>query len=639
MYVSYRWLQEYFDAPLPTPEELATLFTAHLFEVEEVKAHGDDFVFDCKVLPDRAHYLLSHEGVATEVCVLTGLVRKEVVQIPAPEATGGVAVSIANTELCRRYLAQEITDVTVTESPAWLRERLEAVGQKSINSIVDATNFVMLDVGQPLHAFDADKVVGEIVVRNAHEGETIVLLSGQEVTLVPEDLVIADAEGAIAIAGVKGGKRAEMTMETTRVIVESANFEPTTVRKTSTRLNLRNESSKRFENEITPELATKGMAKMLELVATLAPGAQLGARTDVYPEPVAPWEVVVDATHVSAVIGTTITADAITTTLTRMGCTVTEDGEMIHIVPPFVRLDLVIPEDIAEEVGRVMGYEKLPAVLPPTLSSTLRPDTVFFYGERIKNELVSRGYSETLLYSLVQKGVYEIAYPLASDKAALRESLVPKLKDALIINGRNADLLSLETIKLCEVGKVFQADGEKAMLALGVLPVKKKKGVTAESILTEDIAALAATLGVGIPHTIEVGPFGAVVEIDLDALVATLPPATSIADLSFAQLPRDKQYTKFSLYPFIVRDVAVFVPESVTEADVLTLIMQHVGPLCVKSWLFDVFKKETPEGVKQSYAFRFVFQSFERTLEDTEVNAIMDTVYAAIAAEPSWEIR
>jgi phenylalanyl-tRNA synthetase beta chain len=322
-----------------------------------------------------------------------------------------------------------------------------------------------------------------------------------------------------------------------------------------------------------------------------------------------------------------------------MGCGVTITEDRLTVTPPLDRYDIATPEDVVDEIGRIIGYETLPSVVPPVLSETESLDARFYYAEQAKNVLVKAGYSEVLLYSLVPRGTYEIIYPLASDKSALRESLLPKLTESLIANGRNANLLMLDTIKLCEVGKVFHSTGEKTYLALGVHPVKKKKGVSAESILRSDIAQLEASLRCTITEAIHTSEHCAVVEIDLGALVATLPVQTSLATLNFQPLPRDVQYQKFSPYPFIVRDIAVFVPEATPEALIEQVIIKHAGPLCVRQWLFDVFIKELPAGSQKSCAFRLVFQSFERTLEDGEVNAIMETLTKELMTHEGWTVR
>ena len=639
MRISYNWLQRYFDSPLPAPEKLSEFFTAHVFEVEEMRKAGDDTVFDFKTLPDRNHYLLSHRGVAREVKAIVGLEMKASAPEKTPSAgASSVKVNIKNDKLCRRYVAREMNSVEIGPSPDWLRVFIESIGQRSINSVVDTGNFIMFDVGQPMHVFDADKLKGDISVRLAKNGEKIVIFSGAEVALLESDLVVADDEGPIAIAGVKGGKRAEVTASTTRIIIESANFEPSTVRKTSTRLNLRNESSKRFENEITPALAGEAMDRMAALVKQLSPGASAKTEVDVYPSPAREWEVVFSGQEISLFIGMDIPVEFIVTTLSRMDCRVERAGDSFKVVPPLDRYDLAIPQDIADEVARIWGYDKLQGKLAPALLEALPPDKTFFYSEKIKNVLVPLGYSEVLLYSLVKKGIYEISYPLAEDKAALRERLSDKLAEVLVSNARNAELLNLENLKLFEIGKVFPKSGEKTSFALGVSQIKKNKSSTAEGILKTDIDSLRTALGANFDCEIKKGEYGAACEIDIDAIVSKLPDQQALRALGFKSLPKDKKYQKFSVYPFIVRDIAMFVPENVDEKQVQQTIEKNAGPLCVQIKLFDVFTKDFPEGKKKSFAFRLIFQSFERTLTEAEVNAQMNRIYVALKDEGA-EIR
>jgi phenylalanyl-tRNA synthetase beta chain len=215
----------------------------------------------------------------------------------------------------------------------------------------------MLDMGQPLHMFDAEKIDGEIIVRKAKAGEKIVLLTGDEVTLNENDLVIADNTGPLAIAGVKGGKRAEVNSSTKKILIEAANFEPSTVRKTSTRLNLRNDSSKRFENEITPDFAEIGMDDAVALIVSILPDAKILARQDIYPKPVTKWNVTVSPEYISSLCGIAVSGDDIEKIMKTMGCDVEKTGNDLKITPPLERLDLVIPEDIVMKFLESMGMK------------------------------------------------------------------------------------------------------------------------------------------------------------------------------------------------------------------------------------------------------------------------------------------
>lgn len=639
MKVSYKWLGSYFKSPLPEPKKLEALFNAHAFEVEGIETVGDDTVLDIKTLADRNHYALCHRGIAREAGVIT----KIPVSIqPATPVVVSNAVSfpkvvVEDSVLCRRYVARRIGGLRITDTSVF-KQSLEAIGARSINSVVDATNFVMFDVGQPLHAFDADKIKGAIQIRKAYEGETMTLLDGREVTFKESDLLIADDEGPLVIAGVKGGKRAEVTTATKSIILESANFHPTTVRRTSTRLNLRNDSSKRFENEITPDLALEAMEQVTALIVKSSPGAQVGAIVDVYPHPVKPWTIAYDPALASEMVGMPVTVEQIIDILNRLDCKVVPNGALLDVTPPLNRLDVTIPEDVSDEVARLLGYADLPPKETPSLPRT-EINRNFYWGEKVKNTLVSLGFSEVLLYSLVPKGSFEIWQPLASDKAALRERIAPKLIDSLVMNSRNADILSLDAVKVFEVGKVFPKSGEKTMLAIGATQIKKKKGVTSEGIVKEAVALLEKELSVSLGAKIEMGDYGALAEIDFDAVVSKLAPSGMVSDLGFTLLPKELKYKAFSHYPFMTRDIAVFVPKGVDASAVLNIITQNAGDLLVKYRLFDVFTKSIDGVEKTSYAYRLIFQSFERTLLEEDVTVIMEKITKAMHLEVGWQVR
>lgn len=324
MITSYNWLQSYFKEKLPSPEKVAELLIFHAFEVESIEKRGSDTVLDVKVLPDRAHDALSHRGIVRELSVHLGIpivdVKKSV-EFQGEKPHNTLSVDVKNSTLCRRYMGRVIEGMKVGPSPQWLTERLQAIGQKSINNIVDATNFVMFDIGQPLHAFDARHVDGGIVVRSAEQGEKITTLDGKEVALDHEVLIIADSKLPLAIAGIKGGKKAEISADTTNIILEAANFSPTNVRKTSRRLGIQTDSSKRFENEQSPEGVEEAMERITALIVEVAGGkdVKVGDVVDVYPRKPAPYVVGVSTDEVNRILGTNISEKEIASILTRTG--------------------------------------------------------------------------------------------------------------------------------------------------------------------------------------------------------------------------------------------------------------------------------------------------------------------------------
>lgn len=646
MKVSYAWLQTYFkknflSRGLPRPQILADLFNAYAFEVESIEKIGRDTVFDIKVLPDRAHYALSHRGVAREASAITGKSynEKQIKPVVCDDSINRPSVTITDSKKCRRYCARRIQDLSVSQSPLWLRDRLEAIGSRPVNNVVDATNFVMFDSGQPLHAFDADKVVGGIVVRYAHAGEKIIILDGREIELQGTDLVVADDVGALAIAGIKGGKRAEVTPQTKNIILESAHFDPVSVRKTSTRTQLRNDSSKRFENEITPAFTHEALEQVTALIVSFSKESRIGNSTDIYPIKAEPWTIRVTREGVCRMVGIDIAREKFENILSSLRISFIVQGDTYTITPPLERLDINSPEDIVDEVSRLYGYGVLPATLPPEIPR-VESDALFFWSEKLKNAFIENGFSELITYSLAPKGFFEIEHPLARNKNYLRDNLTEKTKEALIYNSRNADLLGLESIRVFEIGKVFLKKEEKTMCSVGVQQLKNKKGVTSESVLREALDMVSKKIGQTLLiSSFDVGVHGVTAEIDISSLVTVLGKAGSLRDLHFVPLSKEKKYKPFSLYPSITRDVAFFTPLMIDQAKACAVLLEGIRSsgenILVKGPdLFDRFEKDG----KISYGFRFVFQSFDRTLSDIEILAVMEKVYQSIK-EKGWEPR
>lgn len=653
MKVSQPWLQTYFEDKIPTPAKLGELFTFHSFEVEGIE--GD--VLDVKILPDRAHYCLSHQGIAEEVSALTGLRMIPLEYQDKVDSSKKVPVEILAPDFCKRYVARYIENIEIKASSDELHQRLESIGSRSINNVVDATNFVMFDLGQPIHAFDADKVVGGIKIRKANEGEKITILDGREITLTAEDHVIADDEGPLAIAGVKGGKRAEVTTQTKRLIIEVANFNAGHVRKTSTRIGIRNDSSKRYENAITPEWAIEGMYRVSQLISEFSKWAKFSEINDIYPvkEPIRTIQI--DPAYISKTLGIEVAKKTILDILYRLNIKTEENDEKLLLTIPPYRLDLNIPQDVVEEIGRLVGYDKVPEILPPPISTKPQPLPVFYISEKIKNLLVAAGFSEVMLYTLVSKGDVETAYPLASDKSALRTSLAQGLLKCLEMNAHNADLLGLDIIKIFEIGRTFTRDkktgevAESIKLGLGVAQIKKIKGVTSEKIAWEALERLSKELAFSAPkgQAASAGTFAAL-EIELSGIVESATIPETFDDLKFGPT-KSVEYKSFSQYPFIVRDIAVFVLGEVsteTSDEQRDLVWKTIWKgvtdakaekLIARHGLFDVFSKTADDGiVKTSYAYRLILQSKEKTLTDNEANDLMQKIYSKIT-EKGWEVR
>lgn len=631
MKISNNWLQDYFDTPLPSVEDLSNAITFHAFEIDGTEKIGNDTILDVKVLPDRTHDCLSYRGIAKEVAAIINVPLKadpfSMAPVLAPQ-TDSVAVSVAEPALCPRYIAAHIKRVTVGPSPAWLVERLASMGQRSINNVVDATNFVMFNLGQPLHAFDAGKMTQvegkySIEVRAATEGEKMVALDAKEYTLKSSMLVISDAHTGtpVGIAGVKGGVPAAIDERTVDIIIESANFNGVSVRKTSRALNLRTDASQRFENVISPDLAAYGMRDVVALIQELAGGEVVGF-ADVYPTPQQTRAVSISASDVNRLHGTGISTEETEAIIRRFSWRYTKENESFAISVPFERLDMNITEDVAADIGRIYGLDHIVAAAPKPLSIPPTVNKRFYYIDRIRAALAGKGFSEVYTSVFTLEGKRQVLNKVDSDTPYLRSDITPALAEALQMNFRNKELLGLADIRLFEIGTVWKEKEEKMMLCLGTLGTKQTpKG-------SDFLHALFAEFDVKVAN---VFPEASIVEIDLDTLLSAAPDP-----LAYQTLPTlgDVRYKPFSRFPVALRDVAVWTPDGTVESAVEKIIKTNAGAYLARLDLFDTFSKEG----KTSYAFHLVFQAADKTLSDDDVNPKMDAVYAALK-DAGYEIR
>jgi phenylalanyl-tRNA synthetase beta chain len=659
MKVSLPWLQKYFTEPLPAVDEIVDTLTFHSSEVEEVIGEGENTVFDIKVLPDRASYGLSHRGIAYELAAaLNRPLAEDPLRTPLVDWGGDanaerarVSVSIEDTEKCRRYMAARITGVKVGPSPEWLKTALERIGQRSINNVVDATNYVMLNIGQPLHAFDAAKLTAAadggyaISVRAAHDGEKITTLTGEEFTLTPETLVITDGTSgdAVGIAGVKGGKAAEITEATTDLIIESANFDGTSVRKTSQTLKLWTDASLRFQNKLSPEFAAYGMRDVVALILELA-GGELQGIVDSYPNPEAPAPgVLVTLGMVNGHLGTSFVSDDLTNALTRLAfsfevSTQSTGDFTVMVTPSFERRDIVIWQDLAEEIGRIIGYEHVePVPLPPLM---VQPDQTKYRGiEAIKDILTQRGFTEISTPSFAGEGEIILANPLQSERPWLRASLSKNMEDAL---GRAASVaprvLGPEPmLKLFEIGTVFTKEGEYLSLALGY---RQLTGKPSAAVLADAVDALLSAFP-------DAGITRAAPSASTPAPASNEILELSLRDVAFESIGKDAviaqyklgPYQTFSIYPSALRDIAVWTPAGTEESELTLLIQEHAGDLLARMDLFDRFEKTDDAGTRISYAFRLVFQAIDRTLSDADIDPNMTAITDALNAKEGCLVR
>ncbi len=621
MKVSYNWLKWYIpDAP--SAEKLADIITYHIAEVETVEKKDGDSIFDIKILPNRAHDLLSHQGVARELASLLDINFVDPTpKYKIPESKPTRLVKTIESSKCRRYMGRIIRNVKIGPSPEWVVKHLESIGQRSINNIVDATNIVMYDCGQPAHVFDLAKVKDlKLKVRNANNGEQIALLGGEKKILNDTMMVIADDFGnSLDIAGIKGGNYAELTKDTTDIILECANFDPTSVRKTAQTLNIFTDARKRFENDLSPEMAEYGMLELSALIAEMCPEAIFEDIVDVYPKKQEECKLFFSAERISKILGLKISDREIEDILKRYnisyektplpdGHSPLAGGAKYEIRIPPMRLDLEIEEDMAEEIGRILGYDKVEPCLP-RINFTPKVNETYAKIQVARNKLLTDGYSEVMTYVFCDRGEVEVMQS-ASDKKFLRTNLSDGLKESLKLNKINSSLLGLNEIKIFEIGTVFLKDKEETHVVYNEKDkIIEKKLDEFTSQIQENFAALPAS---GLRH-------------GLNFSVSASHTGVTL-----------QKFHMWSLFPFIARDIAVWVPVNVTSVEVSKIIKDNAGELVIRGpELFDEFKKDD----KISYAFRLVFQSYERTLTDTEVNEIMEKITNKIKENTGWQVR
>jgi phenylalanyl-tRNA synthetase beta chain len=631
MKIPYSQLQTYFADTLQSPADVANTFTFGAFEIESIDEVSNDTIIDVKVLPNRAHDCLSFIGVAREYAVLSGKQMKADVFTDAaptyPEKGAMISLLTDDTSLVPVHTLSLIKGVKVGPSPDWLVSILEKCGQRSINNVVDATNFVMLAYGQPTHAFDAQKLSENtgtrgIRIRKAANGETMSILGGKSYTLDDSMLVLADinTNDVLDIAGVKGGLKAELTNETVDIVVSAAKFDPTSIRKTAQKLSLRTDASKRFENEIPFRLPFYGQKYVQELIAELTGGTIIETIAVHADEPEA-RHVSTTVAMVQGVLGEQISESEITRILTSLHLNPIVSNGIIEITPAWWRPDMIIPEDIVEEVGRVYGYDKIPATPLPEGRTVPENNSLIHAADAIRNVLTQNGYLEIRTYSLVPDGAVVLANALNADKGALRGKLAANMHEALKQNEYHAPSVgNFDCIKLFEIGHIFSKTSEVTHMCIGVHPLsgkKREERANAQLLIAKDLIQKA--LDVTIDQHID----ASTLEFDLELAIKgkEIPPQPLM-------ITTTERYKPLSLFPTALRDIAFWTPEGdfADPTPFKEIIVANAGAFLERCDIFDRFEKAG----KHSFAFHLVFQSYDKTLTEEDLNPTMKKITDAL---------
>ena len=654
-----------------------------------LSAYMGDVVLDLDITPNRPD-CLSVIGIAREIAALTG----EAIHLPEvhyeekeKSIDSFASVDIVSPDLCPRYCASLVTGIRIAPSPVWLQQRLNSCGMRPINNVVDVTNYVMLEYGQPLHAFDYDKLRGrQIIVRRSGKGETITTLDGSKRTLGADILVIADKEGAVAVAGIMGGLDSEVTGRTGTLLLESANFNQAAIRRGCSHLQFQSEASIRFDKGLSRELPLVPLKRATQLLLALAGGKAAKGVIDVYPGKSKPELISLTTRQVKRLSGLKVNIDEILNVLKDLGfeCREGDSESLILVSAPYWRSDIRCSADLVEEVARIIGYDKVPVTrlsspLPPQKSKLSLEARRGELKDKLRNILTGFGFQEILTYSLMSLETLrkvspqlelrtpplKVANPMTREQEYLRTSL----RAGLLATLAHSQKFEQGGIRLFEIGKVFLPQGkdlpvEKDMLCAVLSGVRAElswqadretldffdaKGVV-ESLVNQlglkasfgnsddeglcpgkgaDVVVGADKLGIvgdlhpKVVQAFELSNTVCLIEIDLEKLLT--------------EITRTRGYQSIPRFPSVSRDIALVLDEQVTYRSVEQIIQSF--PLVKKVTLFDLYRGEQIREGKKSFAIRIVYQSPSRTLTDEEVDRTQEQMLARLRQELAATLR
>jgi phenylalanyl-tRNA synthetase beta chain len=682
---------------LPADAQVGQPFAAHLG-----RAAGD-VIYDLEVTPNRPD-LNSFIGIAREIAAITGqalnfpnvaitstassnefMGRTGASPVaegappsasPAPTTRVLVNVRLDDPELCPRYTARIVRGVKIAPSPAWLKTAVESIGLRSINNVVDVTNFVLMECGQPLHAFDyrllqssAAGSAPTIIVRRAAAGEKFTTLDGQERTLTDKMLLIADETRGVALAGVMGGRNSEINNDTTDVLIESAYFKPQNIRATSKALDLRTDASYRFERGADIEICDWAGKRAAKLIQEVAGGVILEEPIDAYPTPAVKTQITMRFPKVVEVLGIQIPEGEQITMLEGLGLKATAEPGQVTVQVPSFRVDLKREIDLIEEIARLYGVDKIPSTPPRGAIGSHPFDATYDQLAEVRKLLAAQGLVEacgqTLIASIPGVEAVALENPLSADMNVLRPSLLPGLLDSLRNNLRHKN----NDVALFEVGRVFNPNGESRRVGIAMTGARSSvfwSGAERDSkIDLFDLKGIVETLfehlGLrGLVWTRAAAPEGLFVESATITLgkqtlgtIGQLHPvrarnydlrdpvflAEFDLDLLLARRAGSKSFKALPAFPGSRRDIAMLVPETVTHENVASAVKQLKPQNLESLELFDIFRgKNIPEGQK-SVAYAFNYRKPERTLTDAEVNAAHEKVIAELKTKLNATMR
>ena len=670
MLISYNWLRELTDTTL-TPEELRERLTMAGLAIDAVEEHNGDFVLDVEV-PSNRPDCLSHVGIAREVSVIDSSTVKMPVRTPARvegKAADTTAVEILDVDLCPRYAARLVRGVKIAPSPDWLAKRLEEIGQRPINNVADITNYVLHELGQPLHAFDFAKLSERrIVVRRARAGEKLQTLDGVERELTQDMLVIADAVKPVALAGIMGGEDSEISDQTVDVLIESAYFNPDSVRRTARQLGMDTEASRRFERGADCENVLQAQTRCVELICEIAGGTATEDAIDVYPDPFERKVVQFRPARVEALTSVSTSETEMLRILSALGfVTHSERTDAIEFIVPSWRVDVSIEEDLIEEIARHTGYDKIGSGLPPAnMAGEYQPSETMRRSWR--RALAGVGFDEAINFSFIAPGAEDhfellpavsgspadafvtLRNPIIEEANVMRPTLLPGLLESVRRNFNHGN----KEVRLFEIGRVFanfpgqELPTERAAAALvgtggaleehraqaqrelDFLDVKGALEAAVDAMRLEPLSFKSSPVKhlrggqsarVLLADGIVIGSIGRLAEAVASTYKFRQPVYVAELDLTtlLGSTERTVHYQPLPRFPAVVRDLTLLVDRKLPLAE-LSQLVEKLKPADYRSAKFvGTYEGPNIPANRRSVTLRIEYRSDERTLRDEEI--------------------
>ena len=688
MRISYNWLRDYVDIKLP-PEKLAGLLTMAGLSVDSIDEKNEDAILEIEITSNRPDWL-SYIGIAREVAALTGKKLKVPYSVQrtaysARRSTHNairntLSVKVADKLLCPRYTAQIIRNVKVGESPKWLKEKIESIGLRSVNNIVDITNFCLFETGEPMHAFDLDKLKSQsIIVRRASKGEKIKTIDGIERSLDGDILVIADDKSPVAIAGIMGGAHTEVGLATKNILLEAAYFDPISIRRTSRRLALSTESSYRFERRVDIENIDCARDRATQLILKLA-GAQTGEFIDIGKVALYKKNINLRLDRLNKIIGTEIPLAKVKAILVSLDLKVKSSSKnALKLNIPGFRYDLQHEIDIIEEVARIYGYGNIPETIPPVVEIGSRLSFDMVVDKSIRNILVNLGLSEIITYSLLSRktlkllanssdsNVIDIRNPLSNEQEIMRPTLLAGMLNVICWNINR----KMKDLRLFELGKAYFKETDSSLLEKKHLIIGASGQLYdgwighPRAVTLFDLKGILETLfqSMGIKDycvkesqnnlfsqaacaSLEVSAdvVGVMGQIEPKVLKSfDIKEAVYAAELDCGKLLKyislEKRFKESPKFPSVRRDISIVADVNILNAKIISLIKETAGDLLKGVELVDRYSGgQIPDG-KVGLTYRLEYQDLKKTLQDSDLQGLHSRIISALENNLGAKLR